>query len=738
MADVSVKMGVSGIAQFKQGMNEAQASVKTLDAALKANEKQFQKSGDAEAHYAAQTTLLNQKLEQQKQIVANAEKALKQMEANGVRQSSTAYQNMQRTLIEATSAMMDTQDQLDNLGSKASGTAEKTDKLASSLGGLNKKVSLDQVISAVSSITNGMEKAAKKAIDFGQQLWDSIMDSARWADDAATMAQMYNIPIEKYLQMQRLVGNGMDTSVDSMLSAQDKLNRGIGKGSKEVMGYLQELGLLSDAGKEKGSMMLVSDDEVEMFWQAGKAIMAMGEAYDQEAAATALFGRSWKELKPLFDTYEDLEAYNEALKNQTVNSEDTVKNLAELNDAVSKLEQSWGILKNEVLGSLAPALTKGAEAISALLDNLTKYLETEQGKELLDNLGKAVEGLFQGISDINIEDVAKSFSDIFTNIVSGMEWISKNKDTVIGALEGIAVAFGALKLGEWAMNIWKFVDGAKTLIGLGGGGAAGGAAGAAGNATAAGMTVASKLGSFGLLGTMMLAPALIAGGVRKLIPDEYKLESDEFVKAAKYTEDDVRSLREYARVLNEMHQMEDDMFGDNFDQQKYESLATQRDSLAWVTDTELFRKYWLNYVQNQNEKGDLFDLSVLDEMIKEIEDNGGVPVKVDPQAEDGSAESLSEQIGTVSVPVRLEYAGGAGVNMPESHANGIWSVLFDGYSAILHKGERVIPAREVAASRNFSSNLYVESMYMNNGQDADGLAAAMAAAQRRTMSGYGS
>jgi hypothetical protein len=29
-------------------------------------------------------------------------------------------------------------------------------------------------------------------------------------------------------------------------------------------------------------------------------------------------------------------------------------------------------------------------------------------------------------------------------------------------------------------------------------------------------------------------------------------------------------------------------------------------------------------------------------------------------------------------------------------------------------------------------------MYMNNGQDADGLAAAMAAAQRRTMNGYGS
>ena len=72
------------------------------------------------------------------------------------------------------------------------------------------------------------------------------------------------------------------------------------------------------------------------------------------------------------------------------------------------------------------------------------------------------------------------------------------------------------------------------------------------------------------------------------------------------------------------------------------------------------------------------------------------------------------------------------------HANGLFSVPFDGYAAILHKGERVVPAREVAASRNYNSNLYVESMYMNNGTDAAGLAAAMAAAQRRTMRGYGS
>ena len=91
-----------------------------------------------------------------------------------------------------------------------------------------------------------------------------------------------------------------------------------------------------------------------------------------------------------------------------------------------------------------------------------------------------------------------------------------------------------------------------------------------------------------------------------------------------------------------------------------------------------------------------------------------------------AASSAAAALLSISVPSFL-------VN---PHANGLPFVPYDGYLAMLHKGERVVPAREAGGS--FSSNLYVESMYMNNGTDAEGLAAAMAAAQRRTMSGYGS
>ena len=56
--------------------------------------------------------------------------------------------------------------------------------------------------------------------------------------------------------------------------------------------------------------------------------------------------------------------------------------------------------------------------------------------------------------------------------------------------------------------------------------------------------------------------------------------------------------------------------------------------------------------------------------------------------------------------------------------------------AWLHPGERVLTARE-NRSYTANSNLYVERMIMNNGQDAEGLAAAMAAQNRRVSAGFG-
>ena len=112
------------------------------------------------------------------------------------------------------------------------------------------------------------------------------------------------------------------------------------------------------------------------------------------------------------------------------------------------------------------------------------------------------------------------------------------------------------------------------------------------------------------------------------------------------------------------------------------------------------------------------------------------PVQIPATLPEGAEEILQGQLnqmhlGVIVTPWAAEEEG-------EHHANGLPYVPFDGYHAILHKGERVVTAREMNSSRNYSSNLYIENMNMSGGASAEGLAAAMAAAQRRTLRGYGS
>ena len=114
--------------------------------------------------------------------------------------------------------------------------------------------------------------------------------------------------------------------MDAILTAKDKLNKGIGNGTTATMDALRSLGLLFESGK--GAETLISTDATELFWEAGRALMSMNDAFDKEATAQALFGRSWKELIPLFKEYKSLEEYNEALGEVKVTSEEDVNALA--------------------------------------------------------------------------------------------------------------------------------------------------------------------------------------------------------------------------------------------------------------------------------------------------------------------------------------------------------------------------------------------------------------------------
>ena len=739
----NVKMGAD-ISSFKSGISQAKSEVKTLDQQMKMLDATMKAEGRSEQVLNQQTQTLNSRMAAQKNIANQAEAALKAMSKNGIDPASESYQKMARELLAAQTGMMETQAALNDLGDSAVSAAGGVDKLESGLSSIGKKISLDQVISGINKITTGLENAARKAVNLGKSIFDNLMDAAMWADDTATMAMMYGIDLDTYQRIQKLVVNGMDTSVDAILKSQTKLKKGVGDGTDAVMDALRELGLLErNAGGKTGEIYeFVSKDSIELFWEAGQAIMNLRDAegklreYDQESMAQALFGKSWKELVPLFREYKNADEFAEALKQVNVNSEEEVTNLATLNDKMGELKGNFDTLSREILAQFAPGLIALSDSLNELLTSVMDYLKTDEGKEMLKSMSDSFLGLFDGLKNLSVEDVVGKFQAMFSAVVEGFKWIKENGDTLLSTLEGIGIFWATLKVSEGALTILKVINGLSGLLG------AGGAAGA-------GSGLGAGLGSVLTKAAGGVAVTLGNATLQNAIPGvgDWLMNQTDVGMWLRGTKTPQETLNGIVQEI----QKNAATFGDNWDPNSENAniIAQTMGQILNILNKnkENTVKFWQQQHQTLTEaqEWNLGEDATIEDSLNFVMQQIHPEVEVDPTIPADAAADIAAQIGTVTVYVepivgdlvnntdKRRRNGGGGI---PGHANGLWSVPFDNYLALLHKGERVVPAREVG-SRNYSSNLYVEKMYMNNGTDARGLADQLAAAQQRQISGYG-
>ena len=676
--DINTRMGVSGLSEYKKSMNEAKESVKTLDAQLKLNEEQLKLNGDAEMYMANKAGLLEKQIEEQKKVVANANKALQEMRERGVNESSKSFQKMQQEVWNAATKLTTMKTELQQVESGAAGAKKEAQGMNSELQNVGKGIAWQNVTEGLHKITESMKNGAQAAVNFGKKIAKSAMDSTGWADDVLTRATKYGVDAETVQRMDR-VAEFIDTDVDTIIAAQTRLAK-----NKDSLGEL--LGLDVN-GKTVD----------EAFWEAGKAISSMTDEWEREEAAQKVFGRGWKELLPLFTAGQ--EKYNQLMEEQTVMSNENVKKLGEADDAIKSIQQQVELMKNQFWA-----------------DNADKIIEL-------------------------------------------LQWVIDNKDGIVTALTVIAGGFGLLKMGEFALNVGQAVNGLKELMGLGGGG--GGAATAGAGKAAAG--AAAKTGAFtavkgaaasiavpAAVVTAAVAPAMIA--MNQTWAESEEKRAGRAATAATSNSPNAQFLGKAAEALvlragenADFQGIRDLLMG--LEARQNQERAELHNLIERYAPTTSDGNYTWNQLLRYWESGGGMDAASADALLESVTNamqaavaaEGAPKVEVDPEVPEGAAAMLAEQIGTVPVLVTPQVSG---FSFSKSYtgdgfANGIWSVPIDGMIARLHKGERVVPAREVNSSRNFSSNLYVESMYMNNGQDAEGLAAAMAAANKRTMSGYG-
>ena len=499
---INVKMGVTGVAQFKQNMNQAKNSLKTLDAQLALNEKQFKATGDAESYMTERSELLKAKLEQQKTVVSNAEKALEQMRANGVERSSTAYQNLYQQMLKAKGEMLDTESAMEGVAEAGDEAADGVSNMNHQVEQIGKNVSIENVRSALDTITGDMKKVMQVAWQTGEAIVKATLGAGAWADELKTTAAQYEISTDD-LQRWRKTANIIDTDVDTILTAQDKLKKGREKQDKETMGALAYLGI-DPTGK----------GDMDIFWEAGEAIARLGKEEDKVSYAQKLFGKSWRELLPLFTA--GREEWDKTNEEWSIVEEDQLDNLGKMDDQYQKLQGEFETFKMELLSAFSGPITEGMETITNLFKQMNEYLDTPEGQAMLEQLGSTISSLISDLTSINPEDAVGTLEKIVTGITDGLKWISENSGAVVTGIEAFIGAFALIETAKGVTTVLQLINGIKGLTGA----SAASAGEAAGSSWASSFaTAALKAAPFLAFLYTLLNPAGTAGDDLDLLWD---------------------------------------------------------------------------------------------------------------------------------------------------------------------------------------------------------------------------
>ena len=467
---VNIKMGVSGVNEVKRHMKDVQNSAKTLDAALALNEKQFKATGDSETYMSTKTELLNTKIEQQKSIIHDAETALKQMTDNGVDKASKAFQDMQQQLLKAKGELVDAETAMANISDSADTASVNAGNMNRELQQIGNGISYQNVTDGLDKITNGLESVIKKAWNAGKALVTATLGAGAWADELSTTAAQYSTPEwvidPETLQRMQYASEFIDTDVDAIINARKKLNKGLAGEDKDVWAFLHDNNIETEGKSAE-----------QLFWDVGEAIMAMTNDADQELAAQKALGKSWAELKPLFNA--GSEAYKAKMEEASVVTNEQVENLTKMDDSLKKAQNEWDVLQKQVLEAFSGPMTQALDAISGVLKEFNEYLQTPEGKEMLAQMGQTVSDLIKDLTEIDPKTVVAGLQGVIDGIKSALEWISNqdNQQLVIGGLKAILAGWAGLKLTGGALTVLKLVEGIKFLKGGGSGGTGAAASG---------------------------------------------------------------------------------------------------------------------------------------------------------------------------------------------------------------------------------------------------------------------
>lgn len=256
----------------------------------------------------------------------------------------------------------------------------------------------------------------------------SVDDLSRRTGVATQVIQAYQFAAEQS-------GVGVDTFGRSI----QKLGINLGEaqtGNKAAIKSFEDLGLsVAD---------LANLSPQEAFEAVAAAIAQLPNPAQQAAAAVSVFGKSGAELVPVFQEGAGFlaEMRSEAERLKVVLSDSQTQGLAQLDDAIGKLSDSFRGLQARVVAELAPALIEASNSAATFIANIDVAEVARSAETALAAVAAVAKSLADAFS-IVYSIAAPLASAVFPVIATTLGVVASNLNGAAVGATAAAVAVGA-------------------------------------------------------------------------------------------------------------------------------------------------------------------------------------------------------------------------------------------------------------------------------------------------------
>ena len=438
---------------LQKALSATNKEIKSTQTQLKDVEKLLKLDPKNVELLAQKQKLLAKATEETKSKINTLKDALQKMKDQGVDEASEAFQAMQRELIA-------TEQELKKYTTTTKESTKETKKSAEGY-----TVAKDVLANLA---VEGIKMAVNALKELGKELVAQIGETAEYGDNIDKMSQKIGISAEEYQKLgYAFKASGAD--IDSLQGGMKTLNGVLvdaANGSAQAQAKLAAIGLTAEdlAGQS-------SDAQLNMVINA---LQGMGEGAERTAAATDLLGKSATDLGPLLNmSAEDLEALKQEAEDYgMVMSNEAVKQSAEFDDSMTRLEGTVTGLRNRLVGQLLPGITKVTDGLAKMMsgqggtDDIAEGIGTflDQIVQMLPQFTSVMLDVVKKLLELIVQNLPMIIDTVFTLVDQLLDTVIELlPDLIPKLIEGI-ITFVTKLLDHLPEIIDKLVAALPTII----------------------------------------------------------------------------------------------------------------------------------------------------------------------------------------------------------------------------------------------------------------------------------